>query len=124
MTKLLVRISDNVLDEDDWPVRRIEIQGEVIVSVEDIHQGVYAMDEMPDKGWDLDRLITWSSYDGTGTHPENFYEVKAQTDDRYHLVWDRPSLNEVMWRAKREVAPAWSGPHDGDLWTEDETREN
>jgi hypothetical protein len=105
MTKLLVRLSDNVLEDDDWPVRRIEIQEKVIVGVEDIQQGVYGTGHMPDVGWGLSQLVGWLSYDGTGQHPENYHEIKAQTDEKYEpYVSTREDLANVIRRAEREAA--------------------
>lgn len=68
-----VRIADNVLDDEDWPVAELVINDGLVVSQRVVHPGAYRIDDMV--GWSVDELSAWSSYDGTGHMPENFQEV-------------------------------------------------
>ena len=71
------RVSDNVLDEADWPVWTClydPATDKVVDSKED-HPGVYGVDNGPCAGWDLERINKWLAYDPTGSHPEVDHDV-------------------------------------------------
>lgn len=72
---LLCRISDNVLEPEDWTVARLAVADGAVVFVHKEQRGVYAYDAFPAVGADLDAVSAWSKYDGTGRHPENYCEV-------------------------------------------------
>lgn len=70
-----VRISDNVLEEEDWGIDQLYIDAGVVKSQDHIDVGVY---EIPDMiGWTTEQLIEWSAYQDVGSHPENYYEIKV-----------------------------------------------
>lgn len=70
-----VRISDNVLDEADWPIMAIHIRHNynLITYVEEVKKGCYAFPNMI--GWDLRKLFEWLKYDSTGHHPETYHDI-------------------------------------------------
>jgi hypothetical protein len=71
-----VRISDNVLDEEDWGSNTIHIEdGVVVMSVTNVDKGVYNIPNM--YGWTVGQIKDWLSWDPTGHHPENYHEIKA-----------------------------------------------
>jgi len=83
--KVKVRISDNVLDDEDWTVYELEfavvkgrsstgapITRTMVVNQRLVNQGVYGDDIV---GRDLERLALWLSYDSTGSHPEQYHEI-------------------------------------------------
>jgi len=73
---LLCRVSDDVLEPEDWTVARLTVVDGVVRAVREESRGVYAYDAFPVVGASLDAISAWSRYDGTGHHPENFYEVR------------------------------------------------
>lgn len=73
---LLCRVSDDVLEPEDWAVARLTVVDGVVQAVHEESRGVYAYDACPGVGANLDAISAWSRYDGTGHHPENFYEVR------------------------------------------------
>lgn len=77
---LLIRISDNVLSEEDWPVAMISFDKSGIVDAICVtHKGVYSLPDCI--GWSFEKLAEWQSYDPTGEHPENYYEVRAYSNE-------------------------------------------
>lgn len=103
---LYARISDNVLDEEDWPIRKLVIENERIVEHEDRPmRGLPAMgfEGGPETGWSLDQLLAWSSLDSTGKHPEVYHDLKAEGDDAFDFyVYRRDRLDEMLKRGKVE----------------------
>lgn len=100
---LYARISDNVLDVEDWPVRRLVIMDGRIVAHEDMPMTgspVCGFDDGPQTGWTLDQLLDWASRDFTGQHPEMFYDLKAEGDDRYLYTNRRNELNALLRRGE------------------------
>jgi hypothetical protein len=70
-----VRISDNVLDPEDWGSNTILIHnGVVAVSVTNMDEGVYQIPDM--YGWTVDEIKKWLSYDATGSPEEQYNEIK------------------------------------------------
>lgn len=72
---LYVRLSDNVLEKEDWPIARLMVEAGVITARERVHIGAYSWAGQPDVGWSLERLLEWSRRDYTGQHPELCHEV-------------------------------------------------
>jgi hypothetical protein len=78
MRSLRIRISDNVLDKEDWPIIEIKFgylrcsKELMIVNQSLIEPGVYGQDFL---GWTVDQLAKWLSYDSTRDHPEIYHEV-------------------------------------------------
>lgn len=68
-----VRISDNVLEEEDWSVDEIVLRNNVVISQSPLCKGAYTIPNM--MGWTVSKLIEWTQYDSTGSHPENYYEI-------------------------------------------------
>jgi len=70
---LKVRISDNVLDKEDWPVIELTLFGGFIVEEKVLNKGIYAFDSFI--GWDRVDLLSWLTVDYTGQHPEMSHEI-------------------------------------------------
>ena len=72
-----IRISDEVLNDNDWPVHNITVQGGLVVKQEVVQEGVYTMPDM--LGWTTRAVYAWvnSSEDASssGTFPNNFHEI-------------------------------------------------
>jgi hypothetical protein len=73
MKIMFARISDNVLEEKHWGVMRLVIGGGIVAAQEPVSRGVYALGGFV--GWSVASLATWTRYDATGTHPEQYHEL-------------------------------------------------
>jgi len=71
--EVFIRISDNVLEKEDWPVNLLIIRDGLVVKEEEICPGAYRFEYM--EGWTTHELCLWSQYDSTGSHPENYHEI-------------------------------------------------
>jgi hypothetical protein len=69
-----VRISDNILDPEDWSIHTITMKDGVVVRCQKIYDGAYPLDML---GWKLGKLHTWLQYDGTGRPEEEYHEIKV-----------------------------------------------
>ena len=100
---LWCRVSDNVLEAEDFPTRRLLVNvGSGIIDVQEGNKGVYDQSGMPEKGWTLDRLLEWASYDPTGHHPEIGHDLKAEGDSHYTYSCSERSLNEILDRGREK----------------------
>jgi len=69
-----VRISDNVLDDEDWAIHELIIQNGVVIRQ---HESMYGVYDIQNKvGWTAKQLCAWSHYDGTSNHPEEYHEIQ------------------------------------------------
>lgn len=72
------RVSDNVLDDDDYTVVRLTIEGGVVVKREEVVDGVYDLNRVSalSVGATVAQIEAWTRYDSTGHHPETYHEVR------------------------------------------------
>jgi hypothetical protein len=70
---LKVRISDNILDKEDWPVIELTFSNGKIVSEKTLNKGAYAFESFI--GWDRVDLLGWLAMDSTGQHPETYHSI-------------------------------------------------
>lgn len=96
---LLARISDNVLDEDAWPIRKLTISLlSYVLAVEDVFVPEnYKMGGMPAVGWSSKDLQHWASHDPTGEHPEVCKEFSTPTGTYYSGTY-RPYMMHKLIR--------------------------
>ena len=72
-----LRISDDVFDEEDWPIVECVLKNSKVVSSTIVRAGTYSTDFVK-------RLVTrkdisrWSKYYSTEQHPENYYMVRCK----------------------------------------------
>lgn len=79
--KMLVRVSDNVLNEKEWPVHEVTLGivatrgvGRLgVVDQVEVKSGCYTIPPM--RGWLFEELAEWSREDPTGRHPETYNEI-------------------------------------------------
>jgi len=70
-----VRISDNVLEEEDWGVDQLYIGSGIVMSQDHISIGVY---EIPDMiGWTTERLMEWSTFQNVVSRHEYHHKIKV-----------------------------------------------
>jgi hypothetical protein len=101
---IYARISDNVLDPEDWPVRRLLIEGEKIVDHSEMPMTglpLCSFENGPQAGWTLEQLLAWSSVDNTGTYPEVCHDLKAEGDLHYDYINKRSTLDALIERGVR-----------------------
>lgn len=86
MSRILwIRISDNVLSRDDWPIGIIAFDETGHISAISVtHKGVYRLPNCV--GWDFSQLTTWQNYDATGVHPETYYEVSNNGSEWHYMI--------------------------------------
>ncbi len=73
--KLYARTSDNVCDDDEFPVISVGLRDGRVVEQSLMRPGAF---EAPDLiGMTEDEVLEWSSFDATGQHPETFHELAA-----------------------------------------------
>jgi hypothetical protein len=70
-----VRVSDNVLEDEDWAVAELIITEGIVRSYRLIKHGIYQLDDMV--GMTTEEVAVWTSYDPVGDHPENYYEIRV-----------------------------------------------
>jgi len=71
-----VRISDNVLEDEDWGIDELVIEDGVVVSQVRIKNGVYSSTGMV--GWTCEQLYEWSQFENMFSHPEEFHEIRKR----------------------------------------------
>lgn len=94
---LQLRISDSVLDEKEWSVFHLMLLDGVVTSRAVVWPGAYSPYGIPDVGATLADIEAWSRYDGTGTHPEQYHEVRVVTPGDQWLSMLQPG--ELEWHA-------------------------
>lgn len=96
---LLARISDNVLDDEDFPIRKLTInQAGTVLAIEDIFVPENSkMEGMPEVGWSIEDLQRWASHDSTGEHPEVCKEFNTPTGTYYSGTY-RPHMMQKLVR--------------------------
>lgn len=97
---MFARISDNVLDEVDWPVARLVLRDGVVVEQAQHKPGAYAFGQLV--GITSTMLAAWSRFDATGTHPEMYHELAEAAID-YADRTEVPGEFRTFWTAE-EVA--------------------
>jgi len=80
---LYARLSDNVLDPEDWPIVKLVIEGHEVVATELVNRGCYDMTGMPAVGWTTQQIMKWTDYDSTGSHPENYHMIRPEHDEKW-----------------------------------------
>lgn len=90
-----LRLSDNVLGDDDWTVRRMTLHEGVVVSVEDLPGGAYDHNQMPGIGATVADIDKWLSFDPTGFHPEIYHDIRECWGDR--AAWECGPGAKIVW---------------------------
>lgn len=79
--RIRVRISDNVLDEIDWPVYELELLGGFVERSEIINPGAYGRDFI---GMTEERLLEWLSWQcPSHYHPEEYHDIWSPKARRF-----------------------------------------
>lgn len=101
ITTILIRISDNVLDTEDWPIWLLlyNNEGMLFKSVL-VKEGAYSRlgsYECPTHGTcplhigsTLEDLEKWEQYDSTGHHPEEYHSFKIFNPEGDIHNWHDP----------------------------------
>jgi len=87
--RIELRISDNVLSDEDQGLGWVEVDlsTELIVANGQTQRGFYSLPfergAQLAVGASLVDLYAWISYDPTGTHPETYYEARIDQSGRW-----------------------------------------
>jgi hypothetical protein len=84
------RISDNVLDEEDWSVWKLVFAAGRVRRADEEHKGVYDQPMAGFEGMTIQALSKWTEHDDTGFHLENYYELEIRGSWK-----DRVSVEEI-----------------------------
>ena len=89
-TTVLARVSDDVLDEEDWPVHTLIFEEGICTSQTEKQKGVYSL-SASFIGKRTEDLIEWANYDASGNNPEMFHEIcileqRKQSDVQQKLM--------------------------------------
>jgi len=69
--KVRIRVSDDVLEPEDWPVWELVISGGIVVDMREVQPGCY---RPPDcGGWTREQLAEWTRVGEDGRQPEQSY---------------------------------------------------
>ena len=75
---ILARISDDVLDEEDWTTFRLQMWEGVVVKMELINKGVYDPTPYNYKGFTKEHLVLWQYETAPHIHPGFFQELAIE----------------------------------------------
>lgn len=105
-----VRIADNVLDAEEWPVWEIEIRDGRLHEIDRIRGGVYG-DLGLALGATVDDLVAWTQHDGTGSHPETYHQLRvASCSPLYGEGWrSHWSMEDLAAAVRSRQAGQWVG---------------
>lgn len=82
--KIRVRISDNVLGDEDFNIYELEFEKRgpvhVVVAQRLEQSGVYGQDFL---GMIAERVRDWAAFDPTGSHPEVWHEIWDPRKDEW-----------------------------------------
>lgn len=128
MIPMKVRISDTVMGKDDWDTWELtwgysdEFESPIVVSQRVLQIGPYGQDFT---SWDPAQLSNWSSYDGTGTHPECFHEIYDEEINEWRSFLQPNEIIRLIDRYRHKEAKfiLWD-PADGQVPLDDEGRIN
>lgn len=71
---LQVRITDDILDIENWGIEEIVVEKGVVTKQKTISKGAHEMPSMV--GWTSEQVIKWTQYENPfGAHPQYFNEV-------------------------------------------------
>jgi hypothetical protein len=106
--RLWLKISDNVLEEDSWPIAQVDITSGAVSSVVEIRPGVHSID-IP-RGTSLGAVAQWLSYDSTGESPETYYQAWVPSEGVWRSALSPEELAEIAVQGASAPAPnpAWS----------------
>jgi hypothetical protein len=103
--KLLVRVSDNVLDKSEWGVSEITlrtVRRRTATSLEvtaqyQLSEGCYVIPDM--SRWDVRQVAEWTRADPTGRHPECYNElavVAGSERPQFRAFWTSQDLQNAL----------------------------
>lgn len=100
-----VRVSDNVLEDVDWPVRELTLDRvtKKVLDHKDLQEGVYGLDLAPRKGWTLEKVQRWTAVDPTGQHPEVYQEIQDE-NGTYTQFFDFQDFWDMLERAEERCS--------------------
>lgn len=90
-----LRISDNVLQDEDWPIVEATMVNSRIIELKEINPGAYGWDVVS-IGMRIDTLLKWLKYDPTGVHPEHYCQIRLLPDGKWENVYTMEKLKVLL----------------------------
>ena len=78
---LYIRTSDNVLEEEDYGVAKLELEKGIIISFEILKEGVHDLDHLRSRLNNKRDILKWAHFDSTGDHPEMYNEISTDYEE-------------------------------------------
>lgn len=81
-----LRLSDNVLDEEDWPTFLIYIEDDRVRYQLQVKAGIYSTPYM--FGWTTGKVAGWLRHDNSGEHPEMYHDIYLVKHRRFGSFYE------------------------------------
>jgi len=91
-----LRLSNSVLEDEDFTILSLTLDQDRIAGVSILHSGCYGIPGLLRSGASIEALRHWLSYDGTGTHPEEFNEIYDPSKKDWVQVFEMEDLRKVL----------------------------
>ena len=95
--KVRIRISDNVLGDEDWNIYELELRfirnAHVVIRQTLEQNGVYSQDFL---GLMAEQVRDWAAYDPTGSHPEVWHEIWSPKEEKWVSLISMADFIEIM----------------------------
>lgn len=88
--KIKIRISDNVLEEEDWPVFELTLGELEVTETKILQPGVYGRGFT---GMPIERLLELLHFDPTGQHPEISYDIWDPDQEQWVIKYRAHELD-------------------------------
>jgi len=96
--RVCARISDNVLDPEDWNIYELVFARGRVVEVVVVNPGVYGGSVDDFIGMTIEQLSDWSRLDATGQHPETYYELAPSPSGPWEGFVSHTTIKEWLGR--------------------------
>lgn len=90
MNTLTLRVSNNVLPRDDFPVFSVKVQQGMVVARDPEAPGLLQF------GSPVEAIQHWLAYDPTGTHPEEYQEVYDPRTEEWRSGLSLEELQDLL----------------------------
>ena len=82
----LLRVSDNVLDEEDWPIFIVYIDDGKVRYQRQETTGAHPAPYM--FGWPVEKIAEWLRHDDTGEYPEMYHDIYSGKHGKFTSIYE------------------------------------
>lgn len=92
-----LRISDNVLKDEDWPIVEATMVNSHIVELKEIQRGAYVWRNSVFIGMRIDTLLKWLKHaEPTDAHPEYYCQIRLLPNGKWENVYTMEKLKVLL----------------------------